>query len=52
MEYSLKQKNDLKYGFLKTNHMKELEEKDSDYSYVTLVCDDHERRAHKVILGC
>ena len=37
MEYRLKQKKDLKYGFLKTNHMKELEDKDSDYSYVTLV---------------
>ena len=32
--------------------MNELKEIDSDYSDVTLVCDDHERQAHKVILGC
>ena len=46
MEYSLKQKNDLQYGLLKE------EEKDSDYYYVTPACDDHDRQAHKVILGC
>ena len=52
MIHSLKQNNVIKYGFLKTNHMNELKEIDSDYSDVTLVCDDHERQAHKVILGC
>ena len=37
---------------LPTNHMKEQQETDYDFTDVTLANDDHDRRAHKVILVC
>ena len=37
---------------LPTNHMNEQEETDYGFTDVTLANDDHDRRAHKVILVC
>ena len=37
---------------LPTNHMNEQEETDYDFTDVTLANDDHDIRAHKVILVC
>ena len=37
---------------LPTNHMNEQEETDYDFTDVTLANEDHDIRAHKVILFC